>query len=98
MIHKIFSVYDTKAKAYLAPFFMHQEGMAARVFTNMVNDPNKSHQFSMNPEDYTLFVVGQWDDETCIFETRVPETLGNGLEYIDGKISNDPPVLTGTEG
>lgn len=56
MMQKIFTIYDSKAHAYLPPFFLPEAGMAVRVFSDCVND--KSHQFSKHPGDYTLFQIG----------------------------------------
>lgn len=60
MKHKIFMVYDDKAKAYLPPFFLPEMGQATRAFADCVNDPG--HQFGKHPEDYTLFCAGIFDD------------------------------------
>ena len=81
MILKAFSVYDSAAKAYMTPWFLHQEAQARRVFGNAINQ--EDHQFYANPEDYTLFYIGQFDDETGMVESVTPESCGNGLEYQD---------------
>jgi len=60
MVHKIYSVYDSKAETYTPPFFQHREAMAIRTFTDCCND--KGHTFGMHPEDYTLFELGEYDD------------------------------------
>lgn len=83
MKQKIFTIYDSKAKAYLTPFFLHEDGMALRVFGDCVND--KTHQFGKHPEDYTLFNVGSWSDEKAKFVTNNPTALGNGIEFVDPK-------------
>jgi len=76
----IFSVYDSKAEAYLPPFFLPQLGQGTRVFANAANDPN--HQFGANPEDYTLFNIGTFDDDTAIIETMLtPKSLGTAQEF-----------------
>lgn len=78
MKQKIFTIYDSKAKAYLTPFFLHQDGMALRIFTDCVNDP--AHQFGKHPEDYTLFNIGSWSDEKAKFLTNSPIALATGIE------------------
>lgn len=77
---QIFSVYDSKAKAYLPPFFLPEIGMATRVFQNCAND--KGHQFGANAEDYCLFHIGEFDDSTalCVPKTT-PESLGLAQEF-----------------
>ncbi len=97
MKHKIFTIYDSKAKAYLTPFFLHEDGMAIRVFADCINDGK--HQFGKHPEDYTLFNIGSWSDEKAKFLTNNPIALGNGIEFKtpfedseQGQLFTDPPI------
>lgn len=76
----IFSVYDSKAQAYLPPFYMPRKQMAVRTFAECVN--SKEHQFGKWPHDYTLFHLGGFDDETGLFDVFAPVSLGNGLEHL----------------
>lgn len=55
----IYSVYDSKIKAYGQIFLQMSEGEALRSFTDIVNDPQSI--FNKHPEDYTLFEIGTWD-------------------------------------
>lgn len=81
MIHKIFSVYDAKAEAYLPLFCLPTVAMAQRTFNACVN--SEDHQFGAFPEDYTLFELGNWDDSIGqITINRVQQSHGNGLEYV----------------
>lgn len=91
MIYKIFSVYDSKVEAYLQPFFSPSNGAALRAFTDIVNDPNS--QFSKHPEDYTLFVIGEYNDETAkISSLSALQSLGLALEF-----KNSEKRLTGVK-
>lgn len=60
---KLFSVYDSKVKAYRFPFFMQSTGQAIRAFTDLVNDGGKS-EVAKYPEDFSLFDHGSFDDQT----------------------------------
>jgi len=94
MKHKIFTIYDSKAKAYLTPFFLHEDGMAIRVFADCINDT--THQFGKHPEDYTLFNIGSWSDEKAKFLTNNPIALSNGIELVEEteqqQLFTDPPL------
>jgi len=80
MIHSIFSIHDAKASAFLPPFILPRVEMAQRVFSDCVN--SEDHQFGQHPEDYTLFHMGNFDDETGeIHPKTTPTSLGLGLEY-----------------
>lgn len=58
----IFSVYDSKAESYLAPFYAPNGSVACRSLQQATQDP--SHPFCLYPEDYTLFEIGSFEDET----------------------------------
>lgn len=64
MKHKVFVIYDDKAKAYLTPFFLPEVGMAVRAFADCVNNPE--HAFGRHPEDYTLFQLGEFNDSSGV--------------------------------
>ncbi len=76
----MFVIYDSKANAYLQPWFLTQQGMAQRAFSDCVNDAD--HNFGRHPEDYTLFTIGEFDDATAKIEWKSPESMGNGIQYV----------------
>lgn len=78
MKYHMFSIYDEKAKAYLPPFILPEIGMATRTFSDCIN--SDSHQFGAHPEDYTLYKIADFDDDTAT-TTENRETIGNGLQY-----------------
>ncbi len=81
MEHKIFSIYDQKAYAYLPPFTLPTADMAERTFMDCVNAID--HAFCRNPADYTLFEIGTYDDNKGLISPHeVVRTIGNGLEYV----------------
>ncbi len=80
MQHQMFVVYDSKANAYMQPWFLTQQAMAQRAFSDCVNDPD--HNFGRHPEDYTLFNIGEFNDQTAQVQWQPPKSCGNGLEYI----------------
>lgn len=81
MLFAMFTVYDSKAQAFLPPWIMTQTTMAQRAFSDCAN--SKDHQFGTHPEDYTLFQLGMWDDETGVLDQLPsPRSLGLALEYI----------------
>jgi len=97
MDQKIFTIFDSKAGAYLTPFFLHADGMAIRVFTDCVND--KTHQFGKHPEDYILFNIGSWSDDKAKFKTSIPIALATGIELVkpdrpdeQKQLFTDPPL------
>ncbi len=80
MLNGIFSIYDTKAKAHLPPFFLPNSDMAIRMFSDCVNDPK--HAFSAHPADYTLFFHGQFENTDGTFQYIEKDAIVNGVEVI----------------
>lgn len=77
----MFTVYDSKAEAYLPPFFMAARGAALRSFQDTCNDT--THAFNQHPEDYTLFHLGQYDDQHATFDiTEAKTSLGLASEFV----------------
>lgn len=96
MIQKMFTIYDEKADAFLPPFFLPTNGMALRTFADCVNDDK--HAFGKNPQDYTLFSVGNFDDGTGrTFIENANKSLGNGVEFLSSP-SQDPGLDHGPKG
>ena len=81
MKHKIFTIHDVKADAYFPPFYLPNKSMAIRQFGDMVNDENS--QISKHPADYTLFELGEWDDNNADFVELTKNSLGNGVEFLN---------------
>ena len=76
----MFTVFDVKAEAYLPPFFLPNESMAMRIFSDMAGDTD--HQFGKHPEDYTLFKLGEFDDNSSkinMYKTA-PELVSTALQ------------------
>jgi hypothetical protein len=62
MNKKLFTILDTKVGAYLAPFILRNKAEAFRGIMECMKQPD--HGFAQYPEDYTLFEIGEWDENT----------------------------------
>lgn len=77
---QIFTVRDSKAEAFMSPFFMQANGQAIRAFADSVNGQNE--QFSKHPEDYSLWHLGSYDEATGVITCLdVPVCLGKGVDF-----------------
>jgi len=55
----VFSIFDSKAMAFLQPFFCVNAAVAVRTVERAVNDPNTDfHRFAT---DYELYQLGTFD-------------------------------------
>ena len=77
---KMFSIYDHKAKAYGLPFYQRQSGEAIRSFSDLANDEKSN--VCKHPEDYTLFLLGDFDESTGVMELeKTPSPLAKAIGY-----------------
>lgn len=78
---KIFTVHDSKAEAYLPPFYMKTKGEALRAFETTVKDENS--QFNKYPADYTLVELGTFNEETAAISAHPsPLILENAATFL----------------
>ena len=57
----MYSVYDKKALVYSQPFTAINDEVAQRIMKNCVDNPE--HNYGLNPEDYQLLRIGEFDDQ-----------------------------------
>lgn len=75
-----FSVFDGAANMFLEPFFAPTLEVAIRGFREAVT--REGHQFNKFPQDYTLFHVGEFDQERGEYTPLVPHSLGVAITFL----------------
>lgn len=87
----VFSVYDSKANAYLRPFFTTTKGLALRSFIDAANDPRET--INKYPGDYTLFELGEYDDASgTITMHKAHQNMGKANEHIRATSDSNVPT------
>ena len=98
MKYEVFSVYDEKANYYHTPFYARNSEEAKRMFGTACRD--KQTLLGNNPEDFTLYGIGFFNDSNGMFESFVEnkwvcraiefvnkEVKGNGYKDIQDQVS-----------
>lgn len=67
---QIFSIYDSKAKVFSQAFFSPNIAVALRSFSVAVND--RETQLFKHPEDFSVFHIGEFDDDTGLLVPLLP--------------------------
>lgn len=81
MIFGVFSIYDSAVSTWRPPIYARSKGEILRSFTDAANNPQTD--FAKHPGDYTLFDIGTWDDDKCLFALhKTPISLGKAVEFI----------------
>lgn len=84
---KLYSVYDSVAETWGKPFPMKNKGEAIRGFAQAVND--QQTQLNQHPEDYTLFEIGEWDDDSgVVYMHDAKVSCGVAIEYITPNLNS----------
>lgn len=75
---KIFSIFDSRALAFLQPFHLPSQAHAIRTVSEAMQEPNSI--FADYPEDFTLFEIGSFDELTGELQPMLMHSnLGNLL-------------------
>jgi len=78
--HKLFSVFDSKAKAWLPPFVAPNAAVAIRSFEAAANQAG--HDFNRFAPDFVLFEIGAWSESEGQVQDVVKVSLGVAVEFL----------------
>jgi hypothetical protein len=70
MLLYVYSIYDKKIEVYNTPFFFSDHISAARAFGRLQLDPQS--MLYAYPDDYALYQIGEFDDQTGIVSPVTP--------------------------
>ncbi|QXP08088.1 MAG: nonstructural protein [Arizlama microvirus] len=60
---KSFTILDTKAGLYMAPYFASNEALGIRTFKDLLNNPQSI--LAKHPEDFALYYNGEYNSQTA---------------------------------
>lgn len=68
MILQMYNVKDKVSEEFAPPFVAKNDAVALRQFNNLINN--------LNPQDYSLYHIGQYDSDTGLITVTLPEKIG----------------------
>jgi len=68
-----FSLRDTKAEVFAAPFFVPNEAIATRLLVQLVQDHRSD--LGKYPADFLLYRIGTYDTETALLKSSTVELI-----------------------
>jgi len=78
---KIVAIMDHALNIYMRPFFVISEGQATRMFRDEVNRTAEDNQMNKHPEDFDLYCIGYFDEESgFINPEEFPRLLCRGKD------------------
>lgn len=76
------TLYDAKAGAYNVPQYVQSIGGAVRAFSDEINRSDPGNVLFNHPDDFLLFELGTYDDQTAQFEPLQPMRLvASGVDF-----------------
>lgn len=82
MKYQMYSIHDSAVKVFLPPVYCRTHGEAERQFAYNVNQKDNGH-LHRSPGNFTLFHVGEYDDETGQAKPCVPVVVMTGIQAKD---------------
>lgn len=82
MKFNLYSVFDVVANSFASPFLSPNDRVATRSFADLVKDPQS--RVHHNPADYSLYIVGTFDDESGIIESE-KKFVVQARNFVNGK-------------
>jgi len=82
----VVSIFDRASEAFGRPAFVPARAAAVRGFTDEVNRDEPNNDLRRHPDDFDLYILGEFDDSKGIFTTddSYPLVLVRGKDVISG--------------
>lgn len=80
MLLNVYSIFDAKLAVFNTPFFARANGEAIRSFSDLVHDSRTT--VAQHPEDFSLFHIGQYDDEKGCLLPSHPLNLVQACSFV----------------
>jgi len=80
---RLYSIYDTKAESWGNPVSIRTDAEAIRMFKVVANDDQS--EIGKHPEDFMLFRVGTFNNETGSVEGLAGTCIAKALELKENK-------------
>lgn len=76
------AVRDSALDAFMRPFFVPARGLAIRSFSDEVNRVAEGNGLNSHPDDYELYCIGTFDEDTGRLEAVTHEMLIRGKDCV----------------
>ena len=76
----MYAIHDRAAQVYNGPFRFQTDGQASRWFCDAAT--SAENEVGKHPEDYTMMLVGMWDDNTGIMSELTVQKVISGVEAV----------------
>lgn len=82
MKFKVLSIRDRAADIFSQPMFFGSVGAGIRSFGDEVKRVDPNNNLNKHPEDFDLYQIATYDDETGEFEPMRPQQVAIGKDFV----------------
>lgn len=82
MRYKVVAIRDRAIDSFGVPVFVATTGAAIRSFSDEVNRKDENNNLCKHPEDFDLFLLGEYDDQTGEFDGCRPQQIAVGKDLV----------------
>ena len=86
-----YAIFDKAVNAYMRPMVLQTDGQAVRMFTDEA--VRAEAEIAKHPEDYALFRIGSFDDNTGEILAIEPKCIGRARELAAASRVSDSAQL-----
>lgn len=83
-----FSVFDSKAMTFGQPMFVSNTAVMFRMMKDEVAREGPDNMLNRHPEDFGVYAVGSFDDETGVLQGDVPTVVFACSAFVEVKGSS----------
>lgn len=80
MKYKVVCIRDRAADVFGIPVFVAAIGTAIRSFSDEVNRSSDTNNLYNHPDDFDLYLLGEFDDEAAEFSCTRPQQIAVGKD------------------
>lgn len=81
----VYAVRDNKMESFGKPIIMENNAVATRAFGDIITS-DKQSMMSMHPADFSLYLLGEYEDSTGKFyNLDCPTLLATGSDFLNEK-------------
>jgi len=77
-----YAVKDLAVQAFGTPFLVRAKGEAIRSFQDEVNKKDGNSAIAQHPEDYELYQLGEYEEETGLITGKDPVLIARAKDLI----------------
>lgn len=87
MKSNVYCIFDSKSESYHPPTLQPNHATAIRAAENILKNPQS--QITQTPEDFSIFHIGQFDDNTGKVTSREPLEHVANFHEIAAQLNNE---------